>query len=249
MASVQAHYDHHLGPVYAWMAGGIEPALARGAAELEAIAQGPGAGDLAVDLGAGFGMHALPLARLGYEVVAIDACGQLLEELRARAGEWPITVVEDDLLRFRAHLDRQPRLVACMGDTITHLPDADAVRRLVADVADALEAGGCFVVTFRDHSVALTEERRFIPVRSDARRILTCFLEFGEAHVTVHDILQEWRGGEWTTRVSSYPKLRLAPDWLEGELRGRGLSVERSAGGGGMVRLVARRPRASRAER
>jgi hypothetical protein len=31
------------------------------------------------------------------------------------------------------------------------------------------------------------EDQRFIPVRADEVRILTCFLEYHAAHVTVHD--------------------------------------------------------------
>jgi hypothetical protein len=51
-------------------------------------------------------------------------------------------------------------------------------------------------------------EPAIIPVRSDERRILTCFLEYEEDTVVVHDILHERSGDIWDTRVSSYRKLR-----------------------------------------
>ena len=70
MSSVAAHYEALLAPVYLWMAGGIDNALALGASDLAGFA---GPGGLAVDLGAGFGMHAIPLARAGYRVLAIDS--------------------------------------------------------------------------------------------------------------------------------------------------------------------------------
>ena len=38
MSSVTEHYATHLGPVYTWMAGGVEAAIARGAKEIEALA-------------------------------------------------------------------------------------------------------------------------------------------------------------------------------------------------------------------
>src|SRR5690606_7369529 len=79
MAAVKAHYDGHLGPVYAWMVGGTALALERGEAELEALGVHPSKTGVAVDLGAGFGMHSVPLARRGYEVVAIDCSTVMVE--------------------------------------------------------------------------------------------------------------------------------------------------------------------------
>ena len=184
MTAVVDHYATHLGPVYAWMAGGIPAAIERGAGEIGSLDLHPESGAIAVDLGAGFGMHAIPLARLGYAVIAIDSCAELLDELRAGTGQLPIQLVADDLLSFRRHLHAAPRLILCMGDTLTHLESTDAVAKLIAAAAAALPVDGRFIVTFRDYSQALTGERRFIPVRSDDRRILTCFLEYSDAHVT-----------------------------------------------------------------
>lgn len=238
MSSVTDHYSKHLGPVYAWMAGGVDAAIERGATELSAIAL-PSAGGLAVDLGAGFGMHAIPIARRGFHVVAIDSCTALLDELRARSEGLSIGIIQDDLLEFRRHVLSKAQAIFCMGDTLTHLDSEDAVLRLVAEVAAALASGGVFVVTFRDYSTALTGTRRFIPVRSDEDRILTCFLEYSEDAVTVHDILHERTGSQWTMQVSSYRKLRLSPDWIVRSLESQGLSVRREAGMAGMVRVIA----------
>jgi 2-polyprenyl-3-methyl-5-hydroxy-6-metoxy-1,4-benzoquinol methylase len=99
--SVVDHYASHLAPVYAWMAGGIDAALERGADEVGALNLSPAPGAIAVDLGAGFGMHAIPLARLGYRILAIDSSAELLDELRAGTGVLPIDVVIDDLSAFR----------------------------------------------------------------------------------------------------------------------------------------------------
>jgi len=74
MPSVTEHYENHLAPVYLWMAGGIDMAVRRGQAEVEAVCPRPLKWRLAVDLGAGFGMHAIPLANLGHSVLAIDSC-------------------------------------------------------------------------------------------------------------------------------------------------------------------------------
>jgi SAM-dependent methyltransferase len=199
------------------------------------------AGSQVVDLGSGFGMHAIPLARAGLRVLAIDSSAQLLTELRRLAGELPITVVEDDLLSFRAHLQGKAGAIFCMGDTLTHLPEHTNVDFLVQEACEALAPGGCFVLSFRDYSEVLREHDRFIPVRSDERRILTCFLEYQEDTVLVHDILHERAGDAWETRVSSYQKLRLSPDRVIGSLESFGFTTRQEPGLRGMVRIVATR--------
>jgi SAM-dependent methyltransferase len=240
MPTVAEHYERVLSPVYAWMSGGAEAAIAAGGAEIEALNLALAPGARVVDLGCGFGMHAIPLARAGARVLAIDSSGRLLGELKRLAGDLPIDTVQDDLLSFRAHLTDKPAAVFCMGDTLTHLPEHTNLDFLVQEVAEALEPAGFLVLSFRDYSVALLDDDRFIPVRSDERRILTCFLEYEDDTVVVHDILHERAGDAWETRVSSYRKLRLSPDRVVGSLETCGFDARREADARGMVRIVAR---------
>ena len=242
MPSVTEHYESLLAPIYVWMAGGMDAAITRGQAEVSAVCPRPSKSQWAVDLGAGFGMHAIPLADIGYSVLAIDSSGTLLDEMQSQIGPRRIKTVRDDLLSFRKYLEAPAALIVCMGDTLTHLPDRQSVERLFAEVAEALEGGGTFIVTYRDYSTPLIGLKRFIPVRSDSDRILTCFLEYDDVAVTVHDILNERDGSDWRQRVSAYRKLRLSPDWVAGTLEAKGLQVRIEQGLAGMARLIAKRP-------
>lgn len=241
MTSVSEHYANHLAPIYLWMAGGTEAALTRGRTEIATLVTPTTQSLWAVDLGAGFGMHAIPLAELGYSVLALDTSPLLLAQLQATGSTQTIVTVAADLLAFKQYLQAPPSVVLCMGDTLTHLPDRAAVAQLFAQVASALAAGGQFIMTFRDYSVPLTGTQRFIPVRSDADRILTCFLEYADEVVTVHDIVHERDGLHWRQSISAYPKLRLAPEWVMQTLADVGLQVQREQGLAGMIRLIARR--------
>jgi 2-polyprenyl-3-methyl-5-hydroxy-6-metoxy-1,4-benzoquinol methylase len=246
MSSVQEHYDRHLGSIYGWMIGDIEAATAAAREELQAAGISSGTGRIAVDLGAGPGAHAIALADQGYAVTAIDTSEELLDELRASTGGRSIRSVHDDLLRFREHCDRPVDVVLCMGDTLTHLDSPDSVDALFAGIAEVLAPGGVFVATFRDYaSGALEGDARFIPVRQAKSRILTCFLEYSETTVTVHDLLHEWTGSGWTLRVSSYRKLRLSPQWARSSLERLGLTTSLETGPRGMIRLLGRKPEVS----
>jgi hypothetical protein len=241
MTSVADHYRSHLAPVYSWMAGGVDAAIARGAAEIDVVLPDLAGGGYAVDLGAGFGMHSVPLARRSCTVLAVDSSGYLLDELRRHAGGLPITAVETDLSAFPRYLARPADAVLCMGDTLTHLSDRAEVLDLFTQVASSLSPRGTFVASFRDYTQALTGNGRFIPVKSDADRILTCFLEYAAEHIEVHDMLHERSGGAWTLRLSTYRKLRLDPQWVLSALRERGFTVRSEPGLAGMMRVVAKK--------
>jgi SAM-dependent methyltransferase len=239
MATVAEHYRTHLAPVYSWMAGGVDAAVARGESEIAAVLPDLPVGSSAVDLGAGFGMHAIPLGRRGCAVLALDSCSFLLEELVRLSPGLPVTAVMDEMLSFRRHLHSGVDAILCMGDTLTHLPDRTSVVQLFALAAESLRPGGRFIATFRDYTSPLFGQARFIPVKSDADRIVTCFLEYAPDTVDVSDLIHERNGSNWQLRVSAYRKLRLAPGWVSAALEERGLSVRTEAGLAGMVRIVA----------
>jgi 2-polyprenyl-3-methyl-5-hydroxy-6-metoxy-1,4-benzoquinol methylase len=241
--TVDGHYADLLGPVYTWMVGDVDAALSRSVAELDSLPLPSKAGGTAVDLGAGFGLHSLPLARRGFRVVAIDSYDPLLQELESRKGSLTIRTVNADLLAFRTHVAAPIDVIMCMGDTLTHLPNQSSVESLFGDVAASLAPGGLFVATFRDYvSAPLQGDARFILVRGDEERVLTCFLEYADTTVTVHDLLHQREGGSWQLRASSYSKLRLSPEWVVEQLSSLGLSVRRDAVPGGMIRITARMP-------
>jgi SAM-dependent methyltransferase len=178
-------------------------------------------------------------AERGYTVTAIDSYKPLLDELRLRSTSLPIKTIVGDLRTFKTHVQQQVDVILCMGDTLTHLPNFPAVDSLVDSAASSLKPGGVFAATFRDYaSKTLQGEERFIPVCGDDNRILTCFLEYGDDHVTVHDLIHQKEQGYWQQRVSSYFKLRLPPQRVVERLAKLGLVTRLDTGMSGMARVV-----------
>jgi hypothetical protein len=148
-----------------------------------------------------------------------------------------------NLLAFRSLTPKPVDVIVCMGDTLTHLPTKSCVESLFGDVAASLSPGGAFLATFRDYvSAPLQGDARFILVRSDEQRILTCFLEYADTTVTVHDLLHQREGPSWRLSTSNYSKLRLSPEWVVERLSSLGLSVCRDSVPGGMIRIAAEMP-------
>lgn len=215
MATVSDHYSTLLSPVYSWMSGGFDAAIDRNTRFFARhYLNGPSGTGVAVDLGAGCGFQSIPLARLGFDVTAIDLDETLLDELVAHCGNLPIKCVRDDLLQFSQYANSDIELIVCMTDTILHIDSKEDVRQLIHSVYDGLSPGGRFVITFRDLSRELVGVDRFIPVRSDESRIFTCCLEFEPEVVKVFDLVHQRTGDEWHLQKSFYRKLRLSREWV-----------------------------------
>lgn len=242
--AVRQHYDSHLAPIYTWMVGDVEAALQRSRDLFAAAGLEAGAHGIAVDLGCGFGLQSIPLAELGHDVVALDRCAGLLVELRVRAGALPVRTVQADLLEFPGHLAAPADVIVCMGDTLTHLPTPEVVDALLHLAAANLAPGGLLALTFRDYvGNELKGAQRFIPVRSDGDRILTCFLGYGDGFVDVHDLLHTRTPEGWKQSVSCYRKLRLDRFAVAAKLAKEGLGVVRNDVESGLVTILARRNR------
>jgi hypothetical protein len=241
VTSVQHHYETHLAPIYQWMLGGWNAALARGEADLAGLLPDDLTGRMAVDLGAGIGLHTVPLARRGCEVLAIDTSARLLRTLRRRGRGLPIRPVQANLMSFQSFVNKPADLILCMGDTLTHLQDLPTIEQLLRQVTEALADDGQFIATFRDYTDLRPGARRFVNVGGGSGRILTCYLEYADQHVNVHDLVHERENGSWSLSVSAYQKSRLSPEWVGETLAAHGFVASLEPPAGGMIKLVARR--------
>ena len=207
--TVKDHYDKHLGNFYSWMIGNfLEKQLEQEVFFSENNIK-PSASKVAFDLGAGHGLQAVSLAKLGFSVKAVDFNDQLLKELQTNKLGYDIDVIKSDLLLFLKNEKGKAGAIVCMGDTLTHLESISQVEQLVHNCSNLLIPKGKIIFSFRDLTTELKNVERFFAVKSDESRILTCFLEYFQDYVLVHDILYEKENGTWKQKVSVYPKLRI----------------------------------------
>jgi SAM-dependent methyltransferase len=225
MSAVDEHYEHLLAQHYSWMFGvsfeeRVNEQKAFLSHALEPLESAP-EDTLAVDLGCGPGFQTIALAQLGFSpVIAIDTSSALLDELRSHIGNLPVKTEKADLRTLPAIVPAErATVIVCMGDTLTHLPQRADVATLFRDVFESLRPGGMFVITYRDLTKELFGTDRFIPVRSDDDKLMTCFLEFENADsVVIHDLVHVRQGVGWSLNKSSYKKLRLGVEWVSEQL-------------------------------
>jgi len=196
---------------------------------------------VALDCGAGNGIQSVSMAKLGFEVQAIDFNQQLLDELNERKGVLPIEVIADDIVHIKKYGRLHPELIVCCGDTISHLDSQAVIKTFLDDCYSILEPEGKLLLSFRDYSTPLTDTSRFLPVKSTADRILTCFLEYEDGKVRVTDILYEKREEGWQQSASSYFKVRVSKAFIEDSVVKSGFKIVGIDESKGMIALIAQK--------
>jgi SAM-dependent methyltransferase len=184
----------------------------------------PSSNGIAIDLGAGHGLQSIALAEVGFQVVAVDFNQQLLDELKVNSKDLGITVLNDDIRKVAVFAGR-PELIICCGDTLTHLENKSETKAFIEDIVKSLGDTGKLILSFRDYSTKLTGTDRFIPVKSDDNRILTCILDYDEESVNVTDLLQKKVGNALKQKVSTCKKVRLSTNEVIGYLKSSGMKV------------------------
>jgi SAM-dependent methyltransferase len=239
------HYKTFLADHYTWMSGPYVDKVNNQHDLLVRSGISPGITGEALDLGCGPGPQSIALARLGFSVTAIDANAQLLQELGQHAGGLPIRTVQHDVCALATcpALPAQVDAAVCLGDIIPHLPSRECITALFNQVSARLVPRGRFIVGFRD----LSEERhgldRFVPIRGDNERVMTCFLEYEPDTVIVHDLIYIRHGEGWDLRKSCYRKLRLSVSWVFSQLEAQGFAVLSKEPTAGVWILVASKER------
>ena len=174
--NTKAHYEKHLAEYYSWIYGGADQKIEENNIFFEKHSIKPISSKVAIDLGCGSGFQSIPLAKAGFKVVAVDFSKKLIDELKNGSLGLSIDPIEADILDFNIYKGKNPELIVCMGDTLTHLPDLDSVSNLIANSYKELQKNGKLILSFRDLTFELQGKDRFIPVRSDENTIFTCFL-------------------------------------------------------------------------
>jgi SAM-dependent methyltransferase len=233
------HYEKHLAEYYSEMFGSFDEKLKENKDFFESHNIKPEDSKTSIDLGAGSGFQSISLAKLGFNVIAVDFSRKLLDELNIRKQNLNIETVEADIMDFGKYSNHKPELIVCMGDTLTHLNSTEDVKNLFFNCKKILTENGKLILSFRDLNLELKGEDRFIPVRSDDRTIFTCFLEYEKEFVKVYDIIHKKINGKWSQNISSYKKLKLSLEEVTEYLNNIGFTSTFSETSEGLVYIIA----------
>jgi SAM-dependent methyltransferase len=145
----------------------FDPAVLEPAVEFLFALAGTGR---ALELGIGTGRVALPLAQRGVAVHGIDLSEEMIARLRAKPGADAIGVTIGDFATAR--VDGTFSLAYVVFNTIGNLTTQDAQVACFRNVADHLQAGGCFAIELGVPELRrLPPGERFVPFDVSERHL------------------------------------------------------------------------------
>jgi len=226
------------------------------------------AGGAVLELAAGTGRLAVPLAEAGHEVTAVDIDPAMLARLRRRAAAagdavaGRLTVVEGDLLDLRLDGARPFALAFIALNSLFLLASRDAQRQAFRSMAGHLAPGGLAVADVWlpdaddlarfDGRMILEYDRADPETGRRVTKVAAAQHDASTGIVNLTTIYEEGRQGETAVRWVRRDALRLASSGeLEDFATDAGLEVETIAGdydlgplgsGGDRAIIVARRP-------
>ena len=196
-------------------------------------------GGSTVEIGAGAGRVTLHLARMGLQVLALEADPDLAAELARRAEGLPARALRFDVTELvpgGTWMPSSPPLATAIAPLhVIQQIEPSARRELLRVLAEMLPEGGRFTATVVDESSLLDASRGDRPAVPDMRDVDGWVYSSEPLWVQVGDdamIVRRARkrvspSGEVEESVHDEPLHRLSPDALEAEAVEAGLSPRR----------------------
>ena len=185
-----------------------------------------------LDVACGTGMHAIALARRGFDVVGTDASPGMIAESRNNARKAGVDVHFEvagfgEMKRVLAvGAEHEPfDALLCLGSSLPHVVAPDQLKQTLSDFADCLTRHGVALIQNRNFDAVLAERDRWMPLQSheedDAEWLFVRFYDFRPDGLLAFNVvtLQRWGPGAWHQRFTSTRLWPLTRRELTGGLR------------------------------
>jgi SAM-dependent methyltransferase len=172
-----------------------------------------------LDVACGTGMHAIELARRGYEVVGADLSAPMIERARANAEaagvEVRFVVAGFGELAEKLALSRVEGVggpldaVLCLGNSLPHVLSAEDLSDALADFATVLHPGGLLLIQNRNFDAVLTRCKRFMEPETyregDREWLFVRFYDFNPDGMITFNmvVLHRDAEGQWSQQVEA----------------------------------------------
>lgn len=201
-----------------------------------------------LDVACGTGMHAVELARRGYEVVGADLSAPMIERARentAAAGvearfvevgfgelaeKLVLSPVEGLVLSPVEGVGGRFDAVLCLGNSLPHILSAEGLNDALADFAAVLRPGGVLLIQNRNFDAVLARRERFMEPEAhregDREWLFVRFYDFPHGTITFNMVvLRRDVESKWSQRVEATELRPLAYSELVTSLTAAGFTA------------------------
>lgn len=203
---------------------------------IEAQLQSAGARRV-LDAACGTGMHAIELAKRGYESMGADVSAAMIERARANAHAAGVATpfVAAGFGELLEKAGGQFDALLCLGNSLPHLLTPADLHTTLQDFAACLHPGGLLLIQNRNFDAVLARQERWMAPQShregDVEWLFLRFYDFSDARLTFNLVTLRRQGaGDWEQRVTATPLWPLRQEELTIALAAAGFTAIASYG-------------------
>ncbi len=172
-----------------------------------------------LDTACGTGMHAIELARRGYEVVGADLSVPMIERARENSAavgcEARFVVAGFGELAAKLALSRVEGVgnnfdaLLCLGNSLPHVLTTEALHETLTDFAAVLRPGGLLLIQNRNFDAVMAGRARWMPPQAHRKGnrewLFVHFYDFNPDGTLTFNVvtLRRDEAGEWTQQVEA----------------------------------------------
>lgn len=193
-----------------------------------------------LDAACGTGMHALALAKAGYEVAGADFFKEMISKARQNASAAKLDLrfeVSGFGMLSKTFTDARFDVLLCLGNSLPHVLSLDALQEAVKDFYDCLRPGGLLMIQNRNFDAVMRKKDRWMEPQvfreGEEEWIFQRFYDFNQDGSIRFNIVNLHRkaDSEWNSNVVSTRLMPQLRDEMEAQLVEAGFHQVRSMGG------------------
>lgn len=121
-----------------------------------------------LDLGCGTGGHSIHWGKMGYNVVGIDSSSKMIKQAQQIAEDEEVDIEFQcmKITDFAKKIQQKFDAVICVGNTVSHLLDKEALLAMFKESANALKLTGVAIFHILNYQPIMENKSRDLPVKS-----------------------------------------------------------------------------------
>jgi ubiquinone/menaquinone biosynthesis C-methylase UbiE len=181
-----------------------------------------------LDVACGTGWHSIALSQRGYDVVGSDISARMIERAQQNASREgaPTRFVHAGFGQLVRHVDESFGGLLCMGNSLPHVSDAQALRETLLDFSEVLRPGGVLIIQQRNFDQVWSEQQRFMPLETYSEDgeewLFFRFYDFKDATIAFNMVIMRQDEGVWDYHVESTQLWPIFKDHLVEQLQSVG---------------------------
>ena len=171
-----------------------------------------------LDVAAGIGTQALPLAALGFDVTARDLSERAIDRLRreAKSRGLSIDIAQADMRTLRDSVSGPFEAVIAFDNSVTHLPSDGEITKALTGFRESLIDGGLLLLSVRDYDQVDRSHDSSHPygerIRGEQRfRLRQDWTWVDDSHYSTAFVVEEHDGTDWAEVVRTTAEYYAVP--------------------------------------